>query len=135
MNLIRYILFIPICFLVLGIVYWGFGHLLMWFIDLSTFWLIVILLFFGSTIWGIFKGLAAMLVSFASMLVPNKMFSFWTVLLLSIINGIWFIYDSWTMEINYTGKVIFATIVFSILVLELTLALIYGSAATTEERY
>uniref|UniRef100_UPI004048927F hypothetical protein n=1 Tax=Roseivirga sp. TaxID=1964215 RepID=UPI004048927F len=72
MKLIRYILFIPVCFLALGIVYWGFSHLLSWFIGLSTFWLIVILIFFGGAIWGLFKGLSAMLMSFTSMLAPNR---------------------------------------------------------------
>jgi len=135
MKLIRYILFIPVCFLALGIVYWGFSHLLTWFIGLSTFWLIVILIFFGRAIWGLFTGLSAMLMSFTSMLAPNRMFSFWTVLILSIINGIGTIYNSWTMDVNYSGEVIFGAIVFTILVLELTFALIYGSVAAIEETY
>jgi hypothetical protein len=135
MKLIRYILFIPVCFLALGIVYWGFSHLLTWFIELSAFWLIVILIFFGSAIWGLFKGLSAILMNLTSMLAPNRMFSFWTVLVLSIINGVWAIYNSWTMGINYNGKVIFGAIVFTILVVELTYALIYGSAKATEEGY
>ena len=135
MKLIRYILFIPVCFLVLGIVYWGFSHLLTWFIGLSAFWLIVILIFFGGSIWGIFKGLSAMLIFFTSRLAPNRMFSFWTVLISSIINGIWTIYNSWTLDVNYSGKMIFGAIVFTILVLELTIALIYGSATAAEENY
>jgi len=135
MKLIRYILFIPICFLALGLVYWGFGHLLSWFIGLSTFWLIVILIFFGGAIWGLFKGLSGMLMSLTSMISPNRAFSFWTVLTLSIVNGIWTIYNSWTMDINYSGKVIFGSIIFTILVLELTFALIYGSATAMEEDY
>ena len=135
MKLIRFILFIPVCFLALGIVYWGFSQLLAWFIRLDTFWLIVILIFFGGAIWGLFKGLSAMLMSFTSMLAPNRMFSFWSILVLSIINGIWVIYNSWTSDMNYSGKVIFGAIVFTVLVLELTFALIYGSAAATEETY
>ena len=133
MKLIRYIVFIPLCFLALGIVYWAFGHLLSWFIGLSTFWLIVILILFGSAIWGLFQGLSSMLMRLTSMVSPNRLFSFWTVLILSIINGVWTIYNSWTMEINYSGKVIFGAIVFTILVIELTFALIYGSATTMEE--
>jgi hypothetical protein len=135
MKLIRYILFIPVCFLALGIVYWGFSHLLVWFIGLSTFWLIIILFFFGSVIWGIFKGLSAVLISFTSILAPNRKFSFLTVLLLSIINGIWAIYITWSMDVIYSGKVIFGAIVFTFLVLELTFALIYGAAAANEEAY
>ena len=133
MKLIRYILFIPVCFLAIGIVYFSFGLLLTWFIGLSAFWLIGILLFFGGTIWGLFKGLSAMFMSFSSKLAPNRMFSFRTVLILSIVNGIWTIYNFWTMDVNYSGKVIFGAIVFTILVLELTFALIYGSAVAPEE--
>ena len=133
MKLIRYILFIPVCFLAIGIVYWGFSHLLAWFIKLSTFWLIVILILFGGAIWELFKGLSAILMNLTSMLAPNRMFSFWTVLILSIINGIWTIYKSWTMDVNYNGKVIFGGIALTILVLELTFALIIGSASAVEE--
>ncbi|MBD3627659.1 hypothetical protein [Cyclobacterium sp.] len=135
MKLIRYILFIPICFLALKFVYWGFSHLLTWFIGLSTFWLIATLIFFGGAIWSLFKVLSAMLMSFTSMFAPNRIFSFWTVLILSIINSIWTIYNSWTMDVNYSGKVIFGAIVFSILVLELTFVLIIGSGEATEEAY
>ncbi len=135
MKLIRYILFIPLCFLALGIVYWAFGHLLSWFIGLSTFWLIVILILFGSTLWGLFQGLSGLLTNLTSRVSPNRVFSFWTILILSIINGIWVIYNSWTMDINYSGKVIFGAIVFTILVLELTFALIYGSATSMEDDY
>jgi high-affinity Fe2+/Pb2+ permease len=132
MKLIRYILFIPVCSLALRIVYWGFSHLLTWFIGLSTFWLIIILIFFAGTIWRLFKMLSAMLMGFASMIAPNRMFSFWAVLVLSIINGIWIIYNSWTIDTNYSGKVIFATIVFTILVIDLTIALICGSAEAAD---
>ncbi len=135
MKLIRYILFIPLCFLALGIVYWAFGLLLSWFIGLSTFWLIVVLFLFGGTLWGLFQGLSGMLTNLTSRVSPNRVFSFWTILILSIINGIWAIYNSWSMDINYSGRVIFGAIVFSILVLELTFALILGSASAMEDDY
>ncbi len=135
MKLIRYILFIPLCFLAIGIVYWAFVHLLSWFIGLSIFWLIVVLFLFGGTLWGLFKGLSGILSNLTSRVSPNRVFSFWTILILSIINGIWAIYNSWTMGMNYSGKVIFGAIVFTILVLELTFALIYGSASAMEDDY
>ncbi len=135
MKLIRSILFIPICFLALGIVYWAFGHLLTWFIGLSTFWLILFLIFFSGAIWGIFLSLTSMLMTFTSMIAPNRMFSFWTILVLSIINGIWTIYNTWTMDVNYSGKVIFGSIVLTILVLQLTFALIIGSATAAGDDY
>lgn len=134
MKLIRYILFIIVCLLVLGIVYWSFGQLLSWFLSLSIFWLIVIAIF-GSMLWRLFKFLSGMLIGVASLFVPNRIFGFWTVLLLSILYGIWIIYNSWTMDIDYSGKVIFIAIVFTYLVIGLTYALISGSAAIFDEDY
>ena len=133
MKLIRYILFIPLCFLAISIVYWAFAQLISWFLGLSIFWLIVVLFLFGSIIWSFFQGISAVLMSFASKIAPNREFGFWTVLVLSIINGIWAIYDSWTLDIKYTGTVIFGAIVFTFLVVELTIALIYGSAMALED--
>jgi len=135
MKVIRYILFIPICFLALSIVYWAFGLLLNWFINLSKFWTIIFLIFFSGAIWGWFMLISGLLMNLASKISPNKNFSFWSILILSIINGIWVIYNSWTMDMKYSGKVIFAAIVFTVLVIELTTALIMGSATSLEDKY
>lgn len=132
MKFLRYLIFIPICLVVLGIIYWLFGLLLSWFIGLSTFWLIAILLFFGGGIWGLFKVLSGVLMGLTSKISPSFEFSFWTVLILSAINGIWTIVNAWSMDINYSGKVIFGAIVFTILIVELTFALIMGAAAFEE---
>ena len=132
MKFLRYLIFIPICLVALGFSYWIFGLLLSWFIGLSTFWLIAILVLFGSTIWGVFKGFSAILVGLTSKLSPNFEFAFWTILVLSIINGIWSIINAWSMNINYNGKVILGAIVFTILIIELTIALILGAAAFEE---
>jgi len=47
---------------------------------------------------------------------------------LSELNGILAIVNAWSMDINYSGKVVFGAIVYTVLVFELTLALIMGSA-------
>jgi hypothetical protein len=94
MKFLRYLIFIPICFVVLGIIYWLFGLLLSWFIGLSTFWLIAILLFFGGAIWGLFKGLSGVLMGLTSKISPSFEFAFWTVLVLSAVNGIWTIVNA-----------------------------------------
>ena len=129
MKFLRYLIFIPICVVVIGIIYWLFGLLLIWFIGLSTFWLIIILIFFGGAIWGLFKGLSALLMGLTSKISPSSEFAFFTVLALSAINGIWAIVNAWSMDINYSGQVIFAAIIFTFLILELTFALIVGAAA------
>ena len=135
MKFIRYILSIPIYFLAISIVYWAFGHLLTWFIGLSLFGLLFMLFFFGGMIWGVFLALSAILMRFTSMIVPNKMFGFWTVLVLSIINGIYTIHNIWKMDVNSNDIALFGAIIFTILVLELTFALIYGSAEAIKDDY
>ncbi len=128
MNIIRYIAFVPICFFSFFLIYFSLSHLILWFLGLDTFWLIVILLGFGSLIWGVFKGFAAIIMAIASFVSPNRQFSALTILILSLLNCVWLIYNIWSMDVNYSGKVIFAAIVFTILTFELTFAIIYGAA-------
>lgn len=135
MNIIRYLVFFPVCLLALGIINWAFGHLIIWFMRLSSLWLILVLIFFGGTIWGIFRALSAMFVALTSAISPNKNVSFLTITALSAINGIGMIYNSWTLQVDYSGKMIFAAIVFTILVIELTFALILGASTTPEQEY
>ncbi len=135
MKFIRYILFIPISFLAVGIVYWAFGYLLAFFVGLSTFWLIFILFFFGGTLWVLFRGMSAILMRFTSLISPNRMFSFYTILVISLMNGLRAIYIAWTLDIKYSGSAIFGAIVFTILILEITFALVIGSYLTTKDEY
>ena len=79
--------------------------------------------------------LSSLIMSLTSKLSPSFEFAFWTILVLSIINGIWAIVNTWSMDINYSGKVILGAIVYSILVVELTFALILGSASTEKTYY
>lgn len=132
MKFLRYLIFIPICLFILGIIFLLFGFLLPWLITLSTFWLIVILLTLGGAIWMLFKLLSSILMSFITKISPSSQFAFWTVSTICVINGIWSIVYAWSMDINYSGKVIFGVIVFTILTIELTFALIAGAAASEE---
>ena len=100
---------------------------------LTTFWLIVVLIFFGSVIWGTFRVLSGMFVALTSAISPDKNVSFWTITILSVINGIGMIYNAWTLEDDYSGKMIFAAIVFTILVIELTTALIFGAGVPLDQ--
>ena len=132
MKYLRYLLFIPVTFIIISLIYLLFNFLLYWFIGLSTFWLILILVFFGGTIWQIFKILSALIMNFTSKLSPSIEFAFWTIVALSVLNGILAIINAWSMDINYSSKVVFGAIIYSVLVFELTLALIIGS--TTSEK-
>jgi hypothetical protein len=133
MKIVKYFLFIPISILAFSIIYGGVWELLSWFFELSTFWLIVVFIFFGGLIWSFFKGLSSLLIYFVSFLSPNKTFGFWTMLILSLINGVWTIYNSWTLDINYSGTMIFGAVVFTTLVLEITFALILASVTAAAD--
>lgn len=89
----------------------------------------------GSLIWRIFKALSAVIMAFTSKISPSFNFAFWTITVLSSINGIWAIYNSWILEIAYSRKVLFGVIIFNILVIELTFALIQGSSSTEDTYY
>ena len=130
MKFLRYLIFIPICLLVLGIIFSLFGLLLSWFIGFRTFLLIAILLFFGGAIWGLFKLLSTFLMALTTKISPSFEFALWTVSIICVVNGIWSIVNAWSMDINYSGKVIFGAIVFTILIIELTIALILGAVAS-----
>jgi hypothetical protein len=127
LRLLRYLVFIPIVFFAIGVVNWAFSHLLSLLFTLDLFWVIVCVLFLGSFIWSVFKLLSSLLIISVGPISPNKKFSFWTILILSIAYGVLTIYTSWTMDIDYTGKIIFIVIIFNILVIELTWSLIAGA--------
>ena len=132
MKYLRYLLFVPVTFIIISLIYLLFSFLLCWFIGLSKFWLIVILVFFGGTIWQIFKILSALIMNFTSKISPSFEFAFWTIIVLSILNGILAIVNAWSMDISYSSKVVFGAIIYSVLVFELTLALIIGSTTSEE---
>jgi hypothetical protein len=134
-KILRFLIFFPICFIAMAIVNWGLGHLLIWFIGLSKFWFIVVNLFLGGTIWGLFKMLASLLVMLAAYISPIKWLGTLTISILALINGGILGYNLWTLKENYSGWETFGAVVATLLVLELTVALIYGAAAASEEHY
>lgn len=85
--------------------------------------------------WGIFKMLSAFIMSFTSKISPSFEFAFWTITVLSVLNGISALYNIWTIDTNYSGQLIFGAIVCTMLIVELTFALILGSASMEETYY
>ena len=134
-KILRFLIFFPICFIAMAIVNWGLGHLLIWFIGLSKFWFIVVILFLGGTIWGLFKMLASLLVMLAAYISPIKWLGTLTISILALINGGILGYNLWTLKEDYSGWETFGAVVATLLVLELTFALIYGAIAASEEYY
>jgi hypothetical protein len=134
-KILRFLIFFPICFIAMAIVNWGLGHLLIWFIGLSKFWFIVVIIFLGGTIWGLFKMLASLLVMLAAYISPIKWLGTITISVLALINGGILGYNLWTLKEDYSGWETFGAVIATLLVLELTFALIYGAATASEEHY
>ena len=133
MKVIRYIIFIPICLLAIGVIYWLFGLLLGFVSQLSTVWKFIIIVFLSGTIWRWFKFLSSFIMILASSISPSKVFSFWTVFIVSIINGIWVIKNVWTLGYNNTFWALVGCIVLTMLIGQLTFAFINGAYVVTKE--
>lgn len=134
-KILRFLIFFPICFIAMAIVNWGLGHLLIWFLGLSKFWFFVVFIFFGGTIWGLFKMLASLLVMLAAYISPIKWLGTVTISILALINGGNLGYHLWTLKEDYSGWETFGAVIATLLVLELTFALIIGATAASEEHY
>lgn len=134
-KILRFLIFFPICFIAMAIVNWGLGHLLIWFLGLSKFWFFIVIIFLGGSIWGLFKMLASLLVMLASYISPIKWLGTLTISILALINGGILGYNLWTLKEDYSGWETFGAVIATLLVLELTFALIIGATAASEEHY
>lgn len=132
-KILRYIIFIPICFIAIYIINWGLTHLLVWFMSLSRLWFLVVIILFGGVIWGLFKGFASLLSALSILISPNKWFGFATISIFALINGIILCYQFWTLKDDFSGWELFGIVIITILIIELTFALIYGALTATEE--
>jgi hypothetical protein len=116
MKAIRYIIFIPIIFFIIGIVYTLLPLTLFGLVSLSKFWLIVFLIFFGGLTAVIFQLLPGGLAWLSSKISPSKNFAFYTILTISVLLAIVVIYGYWlSPAINGTGFGIFLGIMLTCL--------------------
>lgn len=102
--------------------------------ELSKFWLIILIIFLGGAIWYLFKLVASLLVMLASYISPIKWFGTLTISILALINGGFLGYDLWTLKDDYLVWEIFGALIAKLFVFELTFALIYGSLAASREQ-
>lgn len=104
MKAIRYIIFIPIIFLIIGAVYTLLPMSLFGLMSLSRFWLIILLIFFGGLTVAIFQLLPGGITWLSAKISPSKNFAFYSILTISILLAILQIYGYWTApDINETG--------------------------------
>ena len=92
MKAIRYIIFIPIIFVIVALIYALLPLSLIGLMSLSKFWLIV----FGGSAVAIFVFLPGGITWLSAKISPNKDFAFYSILTISVLLGISQIYGYWT---------------------------------------
>lgn len=104
MKAIRYIIFIPIIYVIIAIVYSLLPLALIGLMSMTTSWLIVLLIFFGGLAVTAFQLLPGGITWLSAKICPSKYFAFYSILTISILLGIVKIIDYWTMpELNENG--------------------------------
>ena len=103
MKAFRFLIFIPIIYLVVWLVNWLLQLSLLGIMSLSKFWLIILLLFFGGIIVTAFHLLPGGIAWLSSKISPSPKFAFYTILIISF----WFCVSSviyyWSATDNYAN--------------------------------
>jgi len=132
MKTIRFILFIPVCLILLAVISWLFINLLNWTIDktnqlyndLHLIYFILLIPVFWGIIWGVFKlsaiGLAALLIPVS----PDKKFSLYTLGIFSLVNCLLLIVYYWLREVNYSWKVILMSMVITAFIVDFSASIV-----------
>lgn len=128
MKTIRYIIFIPIVFMIVELVYILLPLSLFGLMALSKSWLIILLIFFGGLAVAVFTLLPGGITWLSAKIVPNKNFAFYSVLTISVLLGISQIYGYWTMPgLTENGLSIFLRIMLTCLTIGFTISLSVGA--------
>jgi hypothetical protein len=130
MKAFKYLTLTILCFVVLWIIDIGYVILihslpsLYWAIGSSYFAVIIVLL--GGLTWKVFKFLSSLLIRYLSRMLSNRTYIFGLVTALSLLNAVYRIIKAWIPYKGTTEQVI-ASIILTILMLDLTVALIWGA--------
>ena len=132
MKTLRFILFIPVCLILLALISWIFMNLLNWTIDKTNQWyndlhliyFILLIPVFWGIIWGIFKlsaiGLAALLIPVS----PDKKFSLYTLGIFSLVNCLVLIVYYWFRDVNYSWKVVLMSMIITAFILDFSASIV-----------
>lgn len=111
LNILRFLVFLPLCLGLLYVIYFAIGQLSLFLIDISLFWLIIILLFGTSLIMGLGMYLFGFLAAMLSYVNPYKRLGGWIVIPIAIILGGFNIILIWKiLDLSYTRQLILALI-------------------------
>lgn len=96
MKAIRYIIFIPIIFLIIATIYTLLPMALFGLMSLSKIWIIILLIFFGGLVVAIFQLLPGGIAWLSAKISPGENFAYYAILTISILLSIVQIYGYWT---------------------------------------
>lgn len=142
---LRYFIFIPVCIVSLRLVYFGFFAFLVWLVSclswlqgkVGIFWLWVILFIIGfgiiALIWNVFKAVCAITIGLLRKISPSPYFGFWFILIFSIINAFWALYDVWSIPDNFSFKAIAGCTVASFMIIGLSYSIIICANIKVED--
>ena len=142
-KILRFLVFLPICFCTMAIVDWFFFKIVTWaayLVDYSMFWFIVVIFLLGNAIWILFNFLAYLLILVATYISPIKWLGTLTISIVALINGGKIVYMLWNMDHSKYEGAGFVKFITIILAIELTFVLIRGAlvanaADSNEENY
>jgi len=129
---IKFLAFIPVSLLAIGIINYLFMQLLnltiewttTWYHDFDVIYFILLAPFFWGTVWGIFKltaiGLAALLIPVS----PDKNFSLYSLGILSLINCIFLIVYYWTRDVNYSWRVVLMSFIITVFIIDFSTSIL-----------
>lgn len=132
MKTLKFVLFIPVSLIVLGIINLSFMRLLSWTMDKTSQWyndldilfFILLIPFFWGIIWGIFKlsaiGLAALLIPVS----PDKKFSRYTLGIFSLLNCLALIAHYWLRDVNYSWRVILMSLIITAFIMDFSTSIV-----------
>jgi hypothetical protein len=132
MKSLKYIIFIPVCLVALGLINMVFMYLLNWTIDrtnqwyndIHIFYFVLLIPLFWGTIWGIFKlsaiGMAALLIPVS----PDKRFSLYTLGIFSLLNCFALIIHYWVRDVHYSWQVIMMSLIITAFIVDFSASIV-----------
>lgn len=132
---IRWLIYIPVTFLVVYVIERMFGWLIQTVLgwELSLFFLFLFIMFLGGIIWGVFMMIANGISYMALQICPNKKGGGYLFASVVGIEFLYLLYSVWQMPISYTFYTVVYCFLMSLMVLELGGLLISGALAQANE--
>lgn len=117
MKILRHIIFIPIMFLVISTIYLLLPVCMFSLLNLSKYWLFMLLIFFGGLIIGLFAFIPGIISWLFAKISPNKIFAFKTTVIISVLLAVLQVFNIWTnQDLSENGLVVLVNIILTLLI-------------------